>query len=743
MSPKQIPISKKTKHKIKEIFLKIWPPNNWVIATFFLLWGIVIFKNYYSLQRFPIHLSRLDPLFSVLTIGNCLNVFFRYFSSLSWIVYIGILFIAGGIIFLRILKIQGDNYLEQLSFALGIGSGIFSFSIFVLGCFGLWKPSIFRVIIFLCGITLYPAFCIWKQQQRMYFSALPDNKEKTGGVVKFFFSVVVIGSFFLHLLGALTPEIFYDSLVCHLGIPNYYKVSQKILPIPSLSHYAAFPLGIEMLYGLAILISDEILAKLIHWLLGIGVFLTFLGWAKRVRSSLVGWFAAAVYFSMPMLHTNISATAIDVGTTFFQLLACYAFFNGLSEEKKLSRRRWLLLSGIMIGFTMTTKYTAFPLLPIICLCLLYEKKIRQKLLRKETMEELALLIIPALVLILPWLIKNIVFYQNPLYPFLGTKFGQPLLDPVKWAKFCNDAGMRNIGAIIKSGRALKSFLFHPWIMTMEGNANVCFIGPSFLFLLPLLFIVRMTSTRLRIERFVFVSLWLTWLFTTTMLRFFIPSLALLSILLARIIFSSFINQSTRIVIIIFSFITLLGNLFWSAIFFQSAQGWLVVFNRLSKDEYLSSTQKGYPYPIYSAYQWINKNLSPENKILVFPDERGYYCDRPYLVSSVFNRQLLIEWIKKSTDEEMLREYFRLSGVTHLLVNFYEAIRLQDYNNRYQMDEKNWQVLEKFWNKYVKLIWQDVKGSREDPRALFLYTILSQEEADEPHPIPTNYLTRWR
>ena len=69
---------------------------------------------------------------------------------------------------------------------------------------------------------------------------------------------------FTLLNNSLVPPTEYDELAYHLAIPKLFIKNQAGIVVPSMmpSHY---PLGAEMLYTISLLVSTELVAKLITW----------------------------------------------------------------------------------------------------------------------------------------------------------------------------------------------------------------------------------------------------------------------------------------------------------------------------------------------------------------------------------------------------------------------------------------------------------------------------------------------
>ena len=67
---------------------------------------------------------------------------------------------------------------------------------------------------------------------------------------------------------ALGPHLIWDDDVYHLTLPKLFLEHGGFRPVP-LSVYSNWPLNVELLFGLAMLVKDYILAKLLHFGFGL------------------------------------------------------------------------------------------------------------------------------------------------------------------------------------------------------------------------------------------------------------------------------------------------------------------------------------------------------------------------------------------------------------------------------------------------------------------------------------------
>jgi hypothetical protein len=466
---------------------------------------------------------------------------------------------------------------------------------------------------------------------------------------------------------ALAPEIFYDSLVYHLALPSQYLMAGRLHATPT-NLYSGVPMNMEMLYTWGLAISDGALARLIHWSTGIGVWVTVMAFSLRCRAPLFGWLASAMFFLMPMTIYNMETTAIEIGSTLMVVLcvyACLLFLDG-KRDRESGATAFCILSAVFCGLAMGMKYPNWPIPGVMVLALLLSRTgKRGSLVFGGT----------AAVCVSPWVLKNLVFYGNPIFPYLDDVLRPDAEYPVMWRALQKDAWARDWTDLLGNAGALKEAILHPWYLAMAGNTAMDYMGPFFLIGLPFFALFRTRDRWARAWVFVVIALWLLWWPLTRMPRFFIPGLCLALVWMARCA----IELRPRPLKHVFAALVLvvMVNCFtWAVASMNSLEGREVLINGQSRSQYLKVQHVTYPTPHYAAAEWINKNTRADSRVLIVGDARGYYLERPFVASSVFDTDFFEHWVKKSANAERLKRNLEEMGITHLLVNMAEMRRLR-------------------------------------------------------------------
>jgi 4-amino-4-deoxy-L-arabinose transferase-like glycosyltransferase len=622
----------------------------------------------------------------------------------------------------RALRVDGLNAFETYSFGFGLGLGVISLMSFALGIFQQFKPT--AVFILTAILTL---FALWLNATAPAQKAQDDDPNlilSGRGCVL----MAVLTAFILLIEGfyALAPETSFDALVYHLSLPSLYRLSGGIVATPT-SLYSGFPMLLEWVYGFMLFFSDEIAAKLIHWACGVGIAAAFLGMGLRSRRPLMGWVACVVFLSAPLTIYNIVSADTDVGSAYFVLLAAYSVALYCGCQRDAAGARWLVLSAVLCGLAMGIKYTNWPLLPLLALVLFLMKKPKRDIRRFG--------IIAACVL-LPWMIKNVFLYRNPIFPFLHDSIvSNPEFSP-GWRLLGADAGGRDWIATLASSRmSLEAFL-HPWFMTMFDTSHSGHLGPIFLMVLPAFLFIRPASAATRLWLSCLFGLWLAWWLTSAMPRLFLPGLCLFSVFVGAVVEKVENRWRRRALLAVLTVITLNG---------VSAASWMIsktgvcdyLVGGTSKEEFLRPSRPLWPNSYYYAAEWINKNTPATARVLVLNGGRGYYLERSFLTSSRLDEDLLAHWLKKSRTSDDLLQEFERAGVTHILINmaWLWGQGVPDPG----VKPAQFEILEDFFNRFTRLRYNDLHTALGATRWTDVYEIVP--ESDRPQPV-IKPLLRW-
>lgn len=648
----------------------------WLVWPVFAAWFFFVLKSYYS--KFPVNLESLSVilapeqytagLFSVLP-GHLLNVLYAA-------VFMFACFSAGR----PALKAAGLGFAgapEETVFSCGAGFGLLAVYVFILAAFKLlyfWPVAAFMVLACSAGV----------------YSLRRDPLRAAGGPAAFGtadFAVlaVLLLAMLLNLAGTLSPEIFYDALVYHLAVPNYFVIKHGIAPMPY-NFYSDLPFTHGMLYGAALLLKGEALAKFVNYGAGLLTAGAVLALGARHFSLRAGLWGAAIFYTVGHAMLASWSSGTEALLMFFSTLALYAVLNRTEEEP-----RWLWLAACFCGLAMGVKYTGF--FTAVGVMLVYAWPARSRPL--TALKNLALFALIASFFVGPWLVKNYLYQGNPVFPFALNLFGaDPHSDPQKLKDFIGHAGQ--IGPL----KPLY-WLMNPWKITMGQVPNSEYFSPLFILMLPGAFLLSGPAGAALSGLWIFfLSVWGGFSVSSTMARFLMPAYPAAGLIMAAYLFSPG-HRALKGALKAAALAVCFTGLYWAGVIFYSQGRWRPLTEAVTAEDYLSHTQPTYPYSSYSAVKYINEKTSPGSKVLLIGDERSYYLKKDFIVSSVYDNTAAVEYAVASKDGEDLYARLKADGVTHMLLNTAEAIRLGTSYRMFYWDERARGVFYDFWGRHIK------------------------------------------
>ena len=361
---------------------------------------------------------------------------------------------------------------ERLVWSAALGLGALSLAVLGLGAVGLLRPEVLWVATIMALAAT--ARLLWRGVRAAWrdMSWLPEGR------LEVWLATFCALTLAVALIWALMPPTAYDALVYHLTGPRLYLESGAVshpLDLP----YLGFPQLMEMLFTWGMGLSGEYAAAPIHLFFGLLAAGALVTAGRRWLDGAAGWLAAAVLLSAETIVLVAGWAYVDIAVLVYSTLAFLALARARAGGEY--DRRWLLISGAMAGFAMSTKYTAsatmLGLAAVLLGAELMEKGGRWGW--KATLRGALLLSIVAFVVWSPWLVKNLLLTGNPTYPFF---FGGLHWDD--WRAWWYDRPGTGL-----AGEPLK-LLTAAWDATVwgvEGGAGYsATIGSLFLALAPLL-----------------------------------------------------------------------------------------------------------------------------------------------------------------------------------------------------------------------------------------------------------------
>ncbi|MBU2529440.1 MAG: glycosyltransferase family 39 protein, partial [Elusimicrobia bacterium] len=656
----------------KAIELKSFIPSLAVLILFG-VWGWFVVSNYF--ENFPMTWKRFENVLFLMNpivfIAAVSHQFINIITAL-WIIAVSL---GIGLFFIKYLKVVTDQSDERFIFSIGIGFIFLTYLTFGFGVVGLLYKSVFYAS--LTALT----FVLFFQLKEGKFSFKPDINWSVSNIILLLAIAIVT---FINLAMSLSPELFYDALVYHLAIPQYYILHHKIVNMPQV-FFSHFPINMSMLYVVGLILNGDVLAKLLHFFMGVFSIVSIYLFSKKYFNIKTGIMAVAIFYTMPMVAMCSWSTGTELALTFYQILAFWSIYNYFHNDNRSNK--WLILSGVFSGMACGIKYTGvFSLTAIITLLIV--KLYVEKAAIKDIAKKVIIVGFVSTLLIAPMLIKNYVYTKNPVHPYLSGVFGRVGMSDDKMTILMGETKKRGDFKIIE-------YLKLPWDQAMKGNSSESFSGFVFLLFLPLLLIFRKVPSKIKYLISYFALLYLMWSGISYFLRYFMPGLAFLSLIIAYFLINNSLNKYIKSILIALAVIAVGVNLYWSVVLTNMQDKAAVIAGKETRDEYLSKAQAGWPSPYYKTVKYINDNLPADSKVLFIGENRGFHSERVFVAGSVHDDAMILRWIKDCENEDDLYTIFVKEKITHMLVSLREGIRVQSYNV-YNWDAGEIKIFDRFW-----------------------------------------------
>jgi len=576
---------------------------------------------------------------------------------------------------------------------LSLGMGIITFSHL------LTRTVVYVFLAALVLISLKEIVAILKRIR------LPEVKFSShADALLFFFILVIAGA---NLLFALAPPFGLDEQQYHLTAPVNYIKNGGFYVMKNLGGQSRYPQNTEMLITLALILKDDILAKLVNYYFGILALFVIRGLTRRFFSfgsllpSAIFYCSWLVYYISAQIHVELPLTFFE-GVALFSLLLWLERKPGETVNTHPRKSFFFYFSATCAGFGMGIKYTfILSVISLVALLIFYNLFILREEIKKS-LRQAALFIVTALVIFSPWLIKNTICYNNPLEPFQTkrllayfTSFAGKKTLPADSSKssLVRRAEILNRAVYPKSSH--EEFLLIPYNATIYGDWGRqvfdMLVSPFYLMFLPFIFFIKKKGHITNAVLLYVIIFYIQWAFLQPITRYLVSVMPFMAILIAFILHrlgekqDVFVKLATGIlkgIIYIMLFIimfSILITLIWRNPVFY-------LFGLESKSEFLernnaSGIQAGGIQPVID---YANERLPASAKILLLWEKRGYYLRRNYKedsFGSTFARLMYEQGEPQKAAEELKK-----MGFTHILCDIYIPSRW--FGSSYKDSEEN-------------------------------------------------------
>jgi hypothetical protein len=331
---------------------------------------------------------------------------------------------------LRAFPLSDFSRLERAALALGLGWGVLSLAVLLLGLAQLlYLPALLALL----GLGL--ALC-WREAWQI-ISALgaPASYQSLAPLLprrRLTLALAGIVALELLLLGSqmftlpYNAPFGYDLYQYHWAVPKLYLLHHGIYGLPGWAN-ADFPFLTEMLNIAALAVNAPLAALWMQAIYGLLAVLLLAGFLARRFGALAAWLGTALCLSSPIFTGVLGSGYAEPGAIYYGV-ASAALVLAWHAHQQTSRARWrlLLLAGLFAGFGLGARYQEGAVIAGIVLLLLaldLSRLVRAGA-QRESLWAAArragadLLIYGSAVALplVPWLVKDAIELSNPIYP---------------------------------------------------------------------------------------------------------------------------------------------------------------------------------------------------------------------------------------------------------------------------------------------------------------------------------------
>lgn len=577
------------------------------------------------------------------------EVFFRIFLLVLFL----LISVALGKRIFRWVGFETGSFLESLLFGLAVGLAIFTYLFIGFGLMGFFDRWTVNLSLLGAYLVSYPEIRNIIHKVKTRLKNLVSSRISFMGIV---LVLVMLIQVLFNLAGASVLPSGWDALATHLATAKEWTYLHRLTYINYLgSAHCDMPFNVVVLYAMALLVKDAILAKLIHFAFGLLTAVGIYALGKRYLSSRIGLLSAAVFYLVPAVSYISTIAYVDLGFTFYAFLAIYALVNWITSHKK----SWLTVSAIVSGLCLGSKYTSFLWVALLLLAILINSLLlERKKLGVVGKNALLFTVLTGLIGCF-WYVKGFIISGVSVFSYLYY-----FLQGKAWRGAFAASGIQE--AFEPTFSSLAPYLSLPWEITMHGSGfGRGAVGLLFLSFLPFLLFRRFRKSSL-IKFFLYYSgaYLFFWAWSFPYKRGLLPIFPLLGIMVAYVVgeISNFhrLLRGGLFALLVFTFIF--------QIFYLAPDGLNQVFQRLSvfvglksQREYILSNEE-----TYRAFEYINGVLPVDSKLFIMNDPRTFYCERRYVTAIVIKGSLFDP--SSLGRGKYLLAVFRKAGITHLVIN---------------------------------------------------------------------------
>jgi len=498
---------------------------------------------------------------------------------------------------------------------------------------------------------------------------------------------------------AATVSPFYDQWHQHLGFPWMWLRAGSVTP--SFDNYYTFmPVNASLLYAYGLGTLGGWSAQVVHWWSGVVTLAAVWSLGRRLVDDGGGAGAVLLVATAPTVLQLATTAGSDLVVAMFASGSWIALLETSSANH--SRGRWWFVSGACVGLAAGSKYTALGTvaLPIAAAAVVIHLT-RWRSGIRSLLAGSALGLVGGLLTFGPWMVRNLLVAGSPLFPFFTGPFRAWLVaDPLEVGRFAAWlSGFDTSGQHLASGLTLGSF-----------SGSIDGFGP-----LGLMWLACVPATVLGMRRLRRPAFWalgvgacvavLFWASGLHVARYLVPGLIPAAAVLGGGLASALATVSgvaRRAVISLIAVAVL-----WNLVTATTPVG----LDRLGCTLGIKSDESLLARWVSSSPAFeVVADLPTDARVLLVAESRALEFDREVLLEHPFGETRLEALARTSPDHTSMASALEDLGVTHVLVNRWEARRIAEMRGRTRYfdhaDGPSRARLEAFFGSCLEPLWSD-------------------------------------
>jgi hypothetical protein len=482
------------------------------------------------------------------------------------------------------------------------------------------------------------------------------NVKYLKGFVGGFSKKIVAGTLLLFLIPLFhilfIPPFLRDDIIYHLAVPKAIVNAGSFLMDPY-NINANFPLLFEMPLVAFEYIKNWVspfAVNLVMLIMLVSASFVFMRKHCKVDKKWAVVAAICILYT-PLLYDQLHSCYVEI---FFTLLIVTGFSEYLDYKKNSINTGAWIRAVLFIGLSCAVKYFGLVYLLFIFTYEFFTGK-RRALMYSG--------LLAAILVCIPWYLKNWICLGNPFYPMLNRLFPSEFLTLVRTEHFNSLANSYHYG------RSLIDYLLVP-VRIFTGYSQsvklgmLGFGGAVSIFYALSLFL-SFKNPKNRILSILFFCYGIIWVFTSQQIRFLFPVL-LLSSFVGLEKFCELFNKK-RLVIWLFFSLAFLQSLFLIVKSMNNDRITDLITGNISKGQFLAFHMT-YSYDVA---EYVNKNLnSSSDRILTMGIfGRTYYFDVPTITVTYYDEVPFDRaFYKKDVNVAGLDSFLNKEKVSYILIN---------------------------------------------------------------------------